>query len=219
MITAKSRASRVTLLDYALLVLSGCALLAGCSIRTSTTVSSLPAQPMPTGQTGSRAVTASWYGPGFEGRRTASGEIFHQNELTAASRTLPLGSRVTVTNPANGHSVVVKVNDRGPYVRGRSIDISRTAAARLGMTRQGLGRVEIARVSDGVRRAEPVSAPAPQTETSYGDLSGISKRPSRKWHLSVISHRQYYSHRSRRYRGRIVSDPIGSWLASVLPRF
>ena len=137
MITAKSRASRVTLLDYALLVLSGCALLAGCSIRTSTTVSSLPAQPMPTGQTGSRVVTASWYGPGFEGRRTASGEIFHQNELTAASRTLPLGSHVTVTNPANGHSVVVKVNDRGPYVRGRSIDISRTAAARLGMTRQG----------------------------------------------------------------------------------
>jgi rare lipoprotein A len=173
---------------------------------------------MPSGHPGSRVVSASWYGPGFEGRRTASGEAFHQDELTAASRTLPLGSHVTITNPANGHSVVVKVNDRGPYVRGRSIDISRATAARLGITRQGVARVEISRV-DGLRRAEPVFAPAPEPETSYGDLGGISKRQIRKWHLSAVPHRHYYPQRSRKYRAKIVSDAIGSWLASALPRF
>lgn len=86
---------------------------------------------------------ASWYGPGFHGRRTASGARFDQNALTAAHRQLPLGSRVTVTNLENGRSVRVAINDRGPYVDGRVIDLSRAAAHRLGMIGDGVVRVRI----------------------------------------------------------------------------
>jgi peptidoglycan lytic transglycosylase len=87
--------------------------------------------------------TASWYGPGFEGRQTASGERFDQRALSAASCTLPLGSRARVTNLANGRSVVVRVNDRGPYVRGRVLDVSSGAARRLGFVQRGTTRVRI----------------------------------------------------------------------------
>ena len=79
---------------------------------------------------------ASWYGPGFHGRRTASGERYDQNALTAAHRTLPLGSEVHVTNVTNGKSVRVRINDRGPFVRGRVIDLSRGAAKQLGIIRR-----------------------------------------------------------------------------------
>lgn len=77
---------------------------------------------------------ASWYGPGFHGRRTASGERFNQNALTAAHRSLPFGTKVRVTNPRNGRSVVVRINDRGPHVRGRIIDLSAGAAKVLGVS-------------------------------------------------------------------------------------
>lgn len=72
--------------------------------------------------------TASWYGPGFHGRLTANGERFNQDGLTAAHKSLPFGTRVRVTNLANGRSVVVRINDRGPYVAGRSLDLARGAA-------------------------------------------------------------------------------------------
>lgn len=88
--------------------------------------------------------TASWYGPGFHGRKTASGERFNQHGLTAAHKTLPLGSRVKVTNLANGHSVIVRINDRGPYTRGRIIDLSRGAKNAIGMG--STGKVSIARI-------------------------------------------------------------------------
>ena len=87
--------------------------------------------------------TASWYGPRFHGKKTANGEVFNQNKLTAAHRTLPLGTTVEVTNVTNGKSVEVKINDRGPYVNGRVIDLSRAAAIRLGMKDAGLARVQI----------------------------------------------------------------------------
>jgi len=86
---------------------------------------------------------ASWYGPGFHGQPTASGEIYNQNALTAAHRTLPLGSRVQVTNLTNGKSVQVRITDRGPFIRGRAIDLSRGAAHKLGMVKSGLSRVRI----------------------------------------------------------------------------
>jgi rare lipoprotein A len=85
----------------------------------------------------------SWYGPGFHGRRTASGEIFDTNDLTMAHRSLRLGSKVRVTNLANGRSVVLRVNDRGPYVRGRIGDLSRAAAQRLGFVDDGVVRARI----------------------------------------------------------------------------
>ncbi len=86
-------------------------------------------------------VVASWYGPGFHGRLTASGEPFDQYAMTAAHRELRLGTRVRVTNMKNGRAVVVKINDRGPYVLGREIDLSRGAADVLGFTHQGLAKV------------------------------------------------------------------------------
>ncbi|MGH8563670.1 MAG: septal ring lytic transglycosylase RlpA family protein [Gammaproteobacteria bacterium] len=87
--------------------------------------------------------TASWYGPRLHGKKTANGEVFNQNKLTAAHRTLPLGTTVEVTNVTNGKSVAVKINDRGPFVNGRVIDVSRAAAIRLGMKEAGLARVQI----------------------------------------------------------------------------
>ena len=98
---------------------------------------------------------ASWYGPGFAGHLCSDGEIFNPNELTAASKTLPIGSRVRVTNPRNGRSVVVRINDRGPYVRGRSLDLSRRAARQIGLTEEGVGRVRVKtlRRSPGTVRA------------------------------------------------------------------
>ena len=90
---------------------------------------------------------ASFYGPGFHGRTTASGETYDQEELTAAHPTLAFGSRVRVTNLANGESVVVRVTDRGPYARGRVIDLSVGAARELRFVRRGVTRVRLERIS------------------------------------------------------------------------
>ena len=86
---------------------------------------------------------ASWYGPGFHGRRTASGEIFDQEAMTAAMLHVRLGTRVRVTNLANGRSVVLRVNDRGPYVGGRVIDLSRGAMRALGGLSAGVIEVRV----------------------------------------------------------------------------
>lgn len=90
---------------------------------------------------------ASWYGRAFAGKPTASGEIFNHELLTAAHRSLPLGTKVRVTNVANGKSVEVKVNDRGPYADGRIIDLSRAAARALGMIEDGLAEVRLETIS------------------------------------------------------------------------
>lgn len=82
--------------------------------------------------------TASWYGPGFHGNRTANGEVYNQWADTVAHKTLPFGTRVKVTNPANGRWLIVRVNDRGPYWGRRQFDLSRGAAAKLGIVRQGI---------------------------------------------------------------------------------
>ncbi len=86
---------------------------------------------------------ASWYGGKFHGRMTSSGEMFDTNSLTAAHRTLPFGTIVKVTNLDNGRSVLVKINDRGPFVEGRIIDLSRAAARQLGMIDTGVARVSL----------------------------------------------------------------------------
>jgi rare lipoprotein A len=92
---------------------------------------------------------ASWYGADFQGSRTASGERFDQNDLTAASRAFPIGTTVRVTNLTNGRSVVVRINDRGPFARGRVIDVSQAAARALGMVGRGTARVRIEAVGEG----------------------------------------------------------------------
>jgi rare lipoprotein A len=85
---------------------------------------------------------ASWYGRQHHGRKTASGEAYDMHRLTAAHRTLPFGTRVRVTNVENGRSVVVRVNDRGPHVPGRILDLSFRAATALDMVGAGVARVE-----------------------------------------------------------------------------
>ena len=84
---------------------------------------------------------ASWYGHPHHGRRTANGERFDKDALTAAHKTLPFGTRVRVQNPATGQAVVVRINDRGPFTPGRVIDLSEAAAERIGLLQAGVGRV------------------------------------------------------------------------------
>ncbi len=92
---------------------------------------------------------ASWYGGKFHGRRTANGEVYDQNGPTAAHKTLPFGTQVRVVNLENGRATVLRINDRGPFVRGRIIDVSRRAAEVLGFRSKGLARVGIQIVQRG----------------------------------------------------------------------
>lgn len=86
---------------------------------------------------------ASYYGNGFDGRKTASGQVFDKNKLTAAHKTLPFGTVVTVKNLSNGQTVKVTITDRGPYAKGRIIDLSEKAAADIGMISQGVAQVQL----------------------------------------------------------------------------
>ena len=106
-----------------------------------------------------RTGVASWYGPAFHGRPTANGERFDMNGVTAAHPTLPLPSRVRVTNLENGRQLELRVNDRGPFVNGRIIDLSRRAAQLLGFKSQGLAKVRVQYL--GLDRVDPPAAPQP----------------------------------------------------------
>ena len=104
-----------------------------------------------------RVGEASWYGKRYQGRTTASGESFDMNELTAAHRRLAFGTLVRVTNLTNQRSLVVRINDRGPYARGRIIDVSRRAAALLGFQRLGVARVRVQTVQTAQRKQRKYS--------------------------------------------------------------
>jgi rare lipoprotein A len=121
---------------------------------------------------------ASWYGPGFDGKRTSSGETYNMYKMTAAHKTLPLPTYARVTNLANARSVIVKINDRGPFHENRIIDLSYAAAAKLGMLKKGTALVEVRAVSVGeppspdaaaASRTKPASLPAnPQIYVQVG---------------------------------------------------
>jgi rare lipoprotein A len=110
------------------------ALLLGCALG-GPSASAEETKPIQTG-------AASWYGPGFHGKRTANGERFNTNALTAAHKTLPFDTQVRVKNERTGKSVVVRINDRGPYAHGRVIDLSKAAAEAVGIS--GVGQVTLA---------------------------------------------------------------------------
>lgn len=116
---------------------------------------------------------ASWYGPNFHGRPTANGEVFDQNLMTAAHPTLPIPSIVEVTNLENGRQVILRLNDRGPFVDDRMIDLSRGAATQLGFIGRGLARVRVRYLGP----AHPASS-APQSGYMMADASGGSTRSS-----------------------------------------
>ncbi|NVJ99082.1 MAG: septal ring lytic transglycosylase RlpA family protein [Alphaproteobacteria bacterium] len=104
---------------------------------------------------------ASWYGKDFHGKKTANGEIYNMNSLTAAHKTLPLPTFVKVTNLENGRTIILRVNDRGPFVKGRIIDISRRGAQLLGFDKQGVTKVRVQAVDDNGRVPNP-----PPTQTA-----------------------------------------------------
>lgn len=122
------------------LVLTGCA-----SGRGRVPGESVPAQQEQAGDDEIARGQASWYGGKFHGRRTASGERFDMNALTAAHPSLPFGTRVRVRNPRNGREVLVRINDRGPFTGGRIIDLSRAAAEAIGLIQAGVGPVVLLR--------------------------------------------------------------------------
>jgi rare lipoprotein A (peptidoglycan hydrolase) len=174
--------------------------LVGCS--TEPPVAFRPEAPLrssaiaPVSRRGSPHMTlASWYGPGFNGRSTSSGEAFDSHRLTAASPALPLGSYARVTNLENGQSAVVQINDRGPFVHGRGIDLSQGAADRLGFRREGLARVEVTRLDS--------------------TASSIPLEPER-WTGSARVHRRYRRH--HRHRGHswvLARNPITTWVLEL----
>ena len=108
--------------------------------------------------------TASWYGPGFHGKKTSNGERYNQNAMTAAHKLLPFGTRLRVTNLENGRVTEVRINDRGPFVGSRIIDLSRAAAKDLGMLNKGTARVRIVALEDGRE---------PAVLTPDGDMLGL----------------------------------------------
>ncbi|MBF6569852.1 MAG: septal ring lytic transglycosylase RlpA family protein [Candidatus Binataceae bacterium] len=178
--------------------------MAGCSAQNAGTgrfspVTQSHATPLPAH---GNVTVASWYGPGFNGRRTSNGEIFHQDGLTAASRTLPLGSRVRVTNLSNGRSVVVRINDRGPYVRGRGLDLSKGAAQEIGLTREGVARVQVSAVNQ-----TGSSTPAPTL------WKGKVRVKRRTYHYArAHSHYRYRNSGSH----RMVANPVGDWILQLM---
>ena len=177
-------------------------MLAGCATNTAP----MPGYSLPTTRAyepqGSHVTVASWYGPGFNGRRTSTGEVYRQNGLTAASTILPLGSYARVTNLDNGKSVNVRINDRGPFVRGRGIDLSKGAAEEVGLAHEGIARVKVTQLgtSGSTRDEEPV-----------------------EWKGRVQVRRRHYYHYYHHYMvrraasfsvERVVRNPIG-WLMEV----
>lgn len=124
---------------------------------------------------------ASWYGPGFHGKTTANGEIYNQNDLTAAHKTLPFNTLLRVVNLGNGKSVTVRVNDRGPYAKGRIIDLSKKAAEKLDMLGSGVANVRLYVVgSDDVITDNPSSeAQFAIQVASYNDKASAEKHAKR----------------------------------------
>ena len=156
-----NRTTAIAATAFALLLLTGCAETEFIA-NTAKTVQG-PPEPAPVGRykvgnpyqiagqwyypaedfTYAETGIASWYGPGFHEKQTANGEVFDQNSMTAAHRTLPLPSAVRVTNLENGRAIVLRVNDRGPFARGRIIDISRRGAQLLGFINEGTAKVRV----------------------------------------------------------------------------
>ena len=152
-----ARASRCDAFACALVLML---LAAGCA-RHST--ARLPSPPARIGST--ETGLASWYGVPYDGRPTASGEIFDMQKLTAAHRALPFQTWVEITNLSNGKQVDVRITDRGPFVRGRIVDLSMAAARQIDMLRAGTARVRLKVIDPPVTAAPPVNAPVATVNT------------------------------------------------------
>ncbi len=141
---------------------------------------SLPTAQAAVGSNWEESGQASWYGPGFNGRRSSNGEIFNERALTAAHDTLPLGTRVLVTTQETGRSIVVTITDRLPPKRLRIIDVSKAAAARLGLLSSGVGMVTLS----SAERAEPVEVAEAPEELGDAEISPPRRGPRHMHHGS-----------------------------------
>lgn len=148
---------------------------------------------------------ASWYGPGFHGKATSSGEKYNQYAMTAAHKILPLGSRVRVTRLDNGRSTIVRVNDRGPFVDDRVIDLSRAAATRLEMLGSGTARVRVQSLGElpEITREGDIEGKFYVQAGAFGD-----KNNARKFAAEL---------EKRGFRGRIIRGVNNLWNAQVGP--
>lgn len=126
-----------------------------------------------------QAGMASWYGPGFHGKRTANGEAYDQRAMTAAHRTLPMPSVVRVTNLDNGSSVVLRVNDRGPFAHNRIIDVSRAAAEQLDMVRSGVASVRVEILPNESRRLKEIALNGGSIADQTAAMRGAPAAPPR----------------------------------------
>ena len=191
--------------------------LSGCSAYSPAYT---PARPTPlppavrSAPASGRVTLASWYGSGFVGQHTASGEVYRRDDLTAASRNLPLGTRVQVTNLSTGRAVVVRINDRGPFVHGRGIDLSQRAAERIGLNHSGVARVSVTRI-DTTESAAAVPS-APQEWSGKARMSSSAGRHYRRTR-HYTHHYQYASASPYRSSHPMVDNPIGHWLVQMIP--
>ena len=122
---------------------------------------------------------ASWYGPNFHGKKTANGEDYNQNDLTAAHRTLPMPSAVRVTNLENGRSLVLRINDRGPFARGRIIDVSRRGAQLLGFEKNGVAKVRVTVLPDESRQLKlaAIIGSGPKVQVAASPREAVVAKP------------------------------------------
>lgn len=126
----------------------------------------------------SKTGMASYYADKFEGRKTASGEIYKRSKLTAAHRSLPFGTKLKVTNIKNGKSVIVRVNDRGPFVKGRIIDLSKKAASEIGLIKMGVAKVKVEQVGSKINndvKGHASSNAVKQNDNKYYKIAVSSK--------------------------------------------
>jgi rare lipoprotein A len=148
------------------LAVAGLLALAACAEQMpQPAISALPPpaiEPTPEQPFFSQEGTASWYGGAHHGRKTANGERFNMNGMTAAHKSLKMGTVLRVTNLENGRTTTVRVNDRGPYVNGRIIDLSAAAARDLGMKQDGIARVKLEAFAADQSGGDPAVATAPQ---------------------------------------------------------
>ncbi len=135
---------------------------------------------------------ASWYGPGFHGKTTANGETYDMEAMTAAHRQLPFGSIVEVHNRDNGRRTRVRINDRGPFVRGRIIDLSKAAARDLGMLGSGTARVRIRVAGRSVRASSRSRAGARHTTTAHYTVQAGAFRNRERAEARLAAVRVYY---------------------------
>ena len=198
-----------------LIALLCCALLSGCGSRSwhkggvpgsrPYTVRGKTYYPLKSAKGFVEEGTASWYGPGFHGKTTANGETYNQYAMTAAHKILPLGTQVRVTHLGNGRSIIVRINDRGPFVDDRVIDLSRAAATRLNVVGPGTARVRVQSLG-GVERMQE---DGDLTGEYYVQVGAFADRINADNLISILS--------QSGNRGRLVYGSNNMWNVQVGP--